>query len=258
MTAIAVRLATLQAVSLRRRRGLFWWSLVLTVGSMLLAYAILIGLHAADAAAHGPAGGVSNYRGSMDVLSLVTVLAATLLGTTAGAGDLGAGVFRDLVATGRPRPLLYLTCLAGALATLLPLVAAGYAVATGAAFAFAGGLEMPPAADVAGFAGYLAAVALAVCAIALGVAQLIGSRGIAIGVVLGWFLIVEHLLGAFTLLGVSREALVGVALDRLRPLVERDDSHMLAMSPVTALLVIAAWIAVALALGTWRASTRDL
>ena len=61
-------------------------------------------------------------------------------------------------------------------------------------------------------------VAVAVTTVlAVGLAELIGSRGIAIGVMLGWLLAGEQLLENISMLGRSREVLLGPALDRLRP-----------------------------------------
>jgi hypothetical protein len=43
----------------------------------------------------------------LDVLTVLAGVTAILIGTTAGAADVGSGVFRDLVATGRSRTALF-------------------------------------------------------------------------------------------------------------------------------------------------------
>jgi hypothetical protein len=57
---------------------------------------------------------------------LAGMVADVLVGTSAGTDDLSTGVFRELVATGRPRTQLFLAKVPGGLGLLLPLVAAAY------------------------------------------------------------------------------------------------------------------------------------
>src|SRR6185437_15164535 len=45
-----------EVLKLARRRGLMIWSALLTVGSVVLFYVILVALHAANASKHGHAG----------------------------------------------------------------------------------------------------------------------------------------------------------------------------------------------------------
>ena len=56
---------------------------------------------------YDPAGGIDNFTGSIELLTQIGVVAAILIGATAGAGDRGAGVFRELVVTGRSRLALF-------------------------------------------------------------------------------------------------------------------------------------------------------
>jgi hypothetical protein len=46
-------------------------------------------------------------RGLQGLAILIGPLAAAMIGTEAGAGDVATGVFRDLVATGRSRSLYF-------------------------------------------------------------------------------------------------------------------------------------------------------
>ena len=55
-------------------------------------------------------------------------LAAILIGVEAGAGDASAGVFRDLVATGRSRLALFASRVPAALALCWLVVLIGYAL----------------------------------------------------------------------------------------------------------------------------------
>ena len=102
MTAIALRMTGADFLKLRRRRWLGLLALFLTFGILLIIYAVTVIQHASDAAKYGPAGGSANFRDGLRVLALFFgPLAAILIGVEAGTGDASAGVFRDLVVTGR-------------------------------------------------------------------------------------------------------------------------------------------------------------
>ena len=57
------------------------------------------------------------------VLAMAGSVAGVIVGATAGAADIEAGVFRDLVATGRSRLALFFARVPGAWAIVLPLLA---------------------------------------------------------------------------------------------------------------------------------------
>ena len=81
------RLVGAELLKLRKRRGLVLSTLSLTVVPMIVAYIVLLILHAADAAKHGPAGGLENLSGSMDILSQLSVVAAILVVLIAAGVD---------------------------------------------------------------------------------------------------------------------------------------------------------------------------
>jgi hypothetical protein len=93
--------------ALRRRRALVAASLALIVGPMLVSVVVLAVLHAVNPGKYGPAGGVDNLGGALGLLTQIGSVAAVLIGVSAGGGDLGAGVFRELVVTGRSRLALF-------------------------------------------------------------------------------------------------------------------------------------------------------
>ena len=73
--------------------------------------------HASNPGKYGPAGGVQNFTDGLRVVALFFgPLAAILIGVEAGTGDASAGVFRDLVVTGRSRLALFATRVPAALA----------------------------------------------------------------------------------------------------------------------------------------------
>jgi hypothetical protein len=262
-----MRLVNAEILKLRKRRGLVIAVSTSTVLPMVVAYAILVSLHASDPAKHGPAGGTENLTGSLDVLSALSVVAATLVGSTLGTGDLGAGVFRELVVTGRSRIALFASRVPAGLALLVPIVGAAFAITAIASSVFTGdprpgseGVQDfgAPSASVllqsAAWLGMLTAVALVV---ALGVSSLIGSRGTAIGVLLAWWLVAMPLLMSLSTLGSLREGLLWSATERLRPAELAVTDATVSMSIAAAVAVVVAWVIVPLGAGAWRTATRD-
>jgi hypothetical protein len=250
------RLVRAEFLKLRKRRGLVISTFFLTLVPMLVAYAVLIILHATDPAEHGPAGSLDNFSGSLEVLTQLSAVAAILVGATLGAGDLGAGVFRELVVTGRSRLALFAARVPAGLGLLVLFAGAGFAITATAATVFAGSEDAPGGALLAHSAGWLALVVAPSFALSLGVASLLGSRGTSIGILLGWQLIVMPLLVQIGALGDFREGLVDAATNRLAPgaLV---DGTVVPMSLGAAVVVLVAWLAVPLAVGAWRTCTRD-
>jgi ABC-type transport system involved in multi-copper enzyme maturation permease subunit len=252
------RLISAEILKLRKRRGLLWSSIALVIGPQLVAYTVLAALHAADPAKYDPAGGVDNLTGGIQVLLTLGLVAAIMIGATAGAGDLHAGVFRELVVTGRSRIQLFLARVPGGLALLLPLAAISFAGSAIACALLAGNLESPsPSLLVKAGLWVLLGFTLQF-ALALGVASLVGSRSITIGVVLAWQLVIAPILVGFSKLGMAREFFPNAAFERLAPgPFAGHGSPDIPMSVVAAVAVLAGWLLVPLAVGAWRTATRD-
>ena len=90
------------------------WALVLVLAPLLLFFIVRALQHSSSPAEHAAAGGVSGYEDALPLLALFFgPLAAIMIGTDGGAGDLAAGVFRDLVVTGRSRVALFATASPG-------------------------------------------------------------------------------------------------------------------------------------------------
>ena len=251
------RLVGAEFLKLRKRRGLVLSTLALTVVPMIIAYTVLLILQAADAAKHGPAGGLVNFSGSMDMLSQLGVVAAILVGSTLGAGDLGSGVFRELVVTGRSRLALFSARVPAGLGLVFAVVGAGFAVTATASTVFAGSSEVPGAGLLVSSAAWLGLVTGLALVLALGVSSILGSRGTTIGILLGWQLIAMPLLLQIGALGSLRIGLLEAATDRLEPARLFEGGTTVPMSLAAGLAVIAAWIVVPLAAGAWRTCTRD-
>jgi hypothetical protein len=252
-----LRLVNAEFLKLRKRRGLVISGLVLTVLPMLIAYITLVVLHANNPGKNGPAGGMENFAGSMEILTLLGAVAAILIGSTLGTGDLGAGVFRELVVTGRSRLALFAARVPAGLALLLPLVGGAFAITAVAATLLAGSSEAPSGSLLVHSAGWLTLVTAPSFALALGVSSLVGSRGTSIGILLGWQLVAMPLLVQFGAVGALRQGLVDAATNRLAPAALVDGSVAVPISLGAAVVVLVAWMAVPLAAGAWRTCTRD-
>jgi hypothetical protein len=251
------RLVSAEFLKLRKRRGLVISTLALTVVPMIIGYTVLLSIRAANPAKHGPAGGLENLSGSMDMLSVLSIVAAILVGATLGAGDLGSGVFRELVVTGRSRLALFAARVPAGLALVLPSVGAGFAITATGSIVFAGSLDAPSASLLLGSAAWLALVTSLALVLALGVSSTIGSRGTTIGIVLGWQIVAAPVLLEIGTLGSLREGVLGAATDRLAPAALFEGSPPVPISIAAAGLVVAMWTIVPLAVGAWRTSTRD-
>ena len=251
------RLVRAELLKLRKRRALFWWSLVLTVGVVTVVFGIIEVLHLVNPAHHGPAGGIDGLQGSIIGLTLAGGIAAILVGAAAGTADVSSGVFRDLVATGRSRWELFAARAPGALAFFLPMITLGYIVVAVCSVTLAGSNRVPGASVIARGYGWVVLSTGFDVLLALGFSSLIGSRGTTIGVLIGWQHIASPLLAQLSLIGRFRQAMFTAALDRLNPLRTGDQGPLVVHSAAVAAIVLILWLAVFLASGGRRTATRD-
>jgi hypothetical protein len=243
-----------EILKLVRRRGLIAWSLILTVGCVLVAEVVLVVLHAVNAAHHGPAGGTENFKGVVLLLAGVGTVAAIIIGATAGTQDVANGVFRDLVVTGRKRTTLFDVRAPGALAVFLPMLALGFAIAVAVAFAFAGSRPTPSASLIAKYGEYSLATTCINIVLAIGLASMVNSR-VVVGVLIAWNAIVSHILISIGVLGNSRKLIDVAAAEHFLP---RDSSNAtVVMSTATALVVLLVWAAIFLSAGRWWTNRVD-
>jgi len=253
-------LSRAETLKLRKRRGLFVTVTVLTIVPQVIAYGILAILHAANPAHHGPAGGVANLGGGMSALILLGGVAAIIVGAASGADDFNAGVFRELVVTGRSRLALFGARIPGGLLYLLPFVAAAYALS-----AFVGGLangylQAPSTTLLIESGIWVLANAAFYFVIALGLASVTGSRAYTIGILIAWRTIVSHILAAISALGAAREAVPHISFVRLAPnavVKYVNEGPDIGTSVAAAVAVPIVWLVVASAAGAWRTATRD-
>ncbi len=250
-----LRLISAEVLKLRRRRGMLAIAVLLTLGLVLLVFAVMGVQHASNPDAHGPAGGLQNYRDGLGVLVTMALVVGAIVGGTAGTQDVESGVFRDLAATGRSRLSLFGARVTGAWAIVLPILAAAMAAMGGLAFAMAGSLPSPDAETiVAGTVAVLVAGALST-AMAVGLSALVGSRGPVIGILLAFFLAIQPLLAAIGFLGAVRQGIPVLFIGRI--------GHMSGQPGVeialgTAIAAAVAWTVVTLGLGAWKTTTREI
>jgi hypothetical protein len=249
-----VRLVAAEILKLRRRRGTMIWTALLTIGSVLIRVIILVALHAANPGKHGPAGGAENLKNLALLLGGLGTVAAILIGSAAGTQDVSAGVFRDLVVTGRPRRTLFAVRYPGALAVFGSLLVAAYAICVVTAYAFAGDRLSPTGSDVGHYAAYLALIGAVNIGVAIGLAAFASSR-VVVGVLIAWNAIVSHLLISIHSLGGARKFIDVAAAQHFLP--RGVDDTRVVMSAGTALLVLAAWVLVFQAAGRWWTERRD-
>jgi ABC-type transport system involved in multi-copper enzyme maturation permease subunit len=260
-SAIAVRMVGADFLKLRKKRGTLLWALVLVLAPLLIYFIVRAAQHSSSPLQDSPAGGVGGFKDALPLLALFFgPLAAIMIGTDGGAGDLAAGVFRDLVVTGRSRLALFGSRVPAAVGLCWLVVTAGYVVALIGVYALASGAPTPSAAlAVNGFLFTLFATGI-VCVVAVGFSSLTGSRPAALTVLIGWQLVASRILENIESLGSSRRLILTQAVAHFSPIGIDHGGRgggTVTMSTATAVIVALVWIALFLALGAWRTRTMD-
>lgn len=251
------KMVSSEVLKLRRNRGQFLTALLLTVGVVIVDFAVAEGLHLYNSTSHGPAGGTSNFHNLITILTFIGSTAAIIIGAYAGSSDESSGVFRDLVASGRSRTSLYLARVAGAILFYLPFLIAALALGIAGTIIFHGNLPNPTAGDFFRNAIVTIAVTIFYLTLSLGFASLTLSRSITVGVLLVWVLFAQRLIAAITFLGSSRKALPLVAQHALNSARGGPFSVPINEGVITAVIVLIVWSAVVLGLGAVRTVRMD-
>lgn len=222
-----MRLVNAEFLKLFRRTGLVLAAFGVTVVPALL-------MHTLD----------GRFGDHFGVLALLAVVAGIMVGSSLGTSDESSGVFRELVATGRPRLDLFAARVPAGLALVLLAALAGY-------------LVLAPDALVVEYAGWLGIVAAVSFALSLGVASVVGSAGQSIAILLALWLIVTPLVQNAESLEWLQDGLVITGLDRIMPseLIEGGPGRSISLAGAIAVLL--AWSVVPLLAGAWRTMTRD-
>ncbi|HEV2923145.1 MAG TPA: hypothetical protein VGW98_03865 [Solirubrobacteraceae bacterium] len=258
MTAIALRMVDADLLKLRKKRGMLVWALVLALLPVVVLFTVKAIQHSSTPAKYGPAGGTTGFTDGLRLLSaFFGPLAAILIGVEAGVGDSSAGVFRDLVVTGRSRLALFASRVPAALAVCWSVMIVGYLLVMLGTYAFAGNLPTPDGALILNGLGFTLLATGVVCVVAVGFASLTNSKPAAITALIGWQLVASPLIASISSLGSARDGVLSQALVHFSPVRFGDRAASVTMSAGVALIVLAAWLGVFLALGAWRTRTMD-
>jgi ABC-type transport system involved in multi-copper enzyme maturation permease subunit len=257
--AVAAQMFGADFLKLRKKRGILIWALVLAVAPVVLFFVIGAILHAANPSENGPAGGLSNFHIGMRLLGglFFGPLAAILIGVEAGTGDASAGVFRDLVVTGRSRLALFASRVPAALAVCWLVIVSAYLLVLLGTFVFASNQSTPDSALIFNSFGFLLLGSGALCAVAVGFASLTTSRPAAIIALIAWQVIASPLLASISIFGNVRNVILDQAITHFSPVELGDRVSNLSMSGGLAVVVIVGWLAVFLGLGAWRTARMD-
>jgi hypothetical protein len=257
---IAAQMFGADFLKLRKKRGTLIWALVLALGPVLIFFTVTAIQHASNPQKYGPAGGVSNFHDGLRVIALLFgPLAALLIGVEAGTGDASAGVFRDLVVTGRSRVALFSSRVPAALAMCFSVMGAAYALLLLGTFVFAGGLPTPDGSLVLNGLGFMLLSTGMLCAVAVGFAALTTSKPGAIIALIAWQIVASPVLANISSLGSARRGLLSQAVSHYSPIHLPEGGHgaTVTMSGGVAFIVLVAWLVVFLGLGAWRTRTMD-
>ena len=260
--AVAGQMIAADILKVRKRRSTIAWSLLLALVPLLLYFVISAAQHSSNPAEHAPAGGVNGYQDALQILAvLFGPLAAILIGIDAGAGDSAAGVFRELVVTGRSRLALFATRVPAAIALTWLVALVGYGALAIGTYALAGGAPTPDAAMMLNGLGFTLLSWGVICAVAVGFSSLTASKPAAAVVLIGWQLVASPIIANISSLGSSRELVLREAIDHFSPIPlggrPARGGEVVTLSPGAAVSVIAVWLVVFLLLGAWRTRTMD-
>ncbi len=257
--AVAAQMFGADFLKLRRKRGTLIWALVLALAPIAIMFAVEAIQHASDPSRHEPAGGLHSFHDGLRLLGglLFGPLVAILIGVEAGTGDASAGVFRDLVVTGRSRVALFFSRVPAALLLCWLVIASAYALILIGTFAFASNLPTPTASEALEGLGFVLLATGVLCVVAVGFASLTTSKPAAIIALIAWQVIASPLISSIGSLGGVRDAILSQAVSHFSPITLDGRATNLTLSGGTALVVLVGWLAVFLALGAWRTCTMD-
>jgi hypothetical protein len=258
-TAVAGQMIGADFLKLRKRRGTVIWSLLLALVPLLI-YFIVAGLqHSSNPSEHAPAGGTNGFTDTIRIVGAVFgPLAAILIGAEGGAGDAAAGVFRDLVATGRSRLALFGSRVPASILLSWIITCVAYAILAIGVVALASGSSTPSGADMLNGLGFCILSTGVICAVAVGFASVTTSRPATLTTLIGWQLVASPILANISSLGSARKLILSQAVFHFSPIAlgggRGAEVHM---GTGTAIAVMAGWLVVFLALGAWRTRTMD-
>jgi hypothetical protein len=248
-SAIAIQMAGADLLKLRKKRGTLIWALVLTMAPLAVFFVVNAIEHKSP-----------EYRDGLRALCLLFgPLAAILIGVEAGTGDASAGVFRDLVVTGRSRLALFASRVPAALAVCWSVIGGAYVLLALGVSTLSLGAPTPDTALLLNGLGFALLASGVMCVVAVGFSALTTSKPGAIIALIAWQIVASPVLANITSLGHARDGVLSQALAHFSP-VGIEGGHrgeIVTMSGITASIVLVIWLVVFLALGAWRTRTMD-
>ncbi len=258
MSEVALQMFGADLLKLRKKRSTLIWALVLALAPVLIFFAVKVVQHSSNAVKYEPAGGLQGYRDGLRAVAIFFgPLAAILIGVEAGAGDVSAGVFRDLVVTGRSRAALFASRIPAALTLCWSVVLGAFALLLIGTFAFSSNLPTPDAALIFNGLGFVLLSTGVICVVAVGFASLTGSKAASITALIGWQLVASPLVSQISSLGSARRGLLSESVVHFSPVETGGHGANVAVPEGTALIVIVVWLVVFVGLGAWRTRRMD-
>lgn len=266
---VAAQMFGADFLKLRKKRSILIWALVLALAPIVIMFVVGAIQHASNPTKYspttghiegfGPAGGMEAFHVGMRLLGglFFGPLVAILIGVEAGTSDTSAGVFRDLVVTGRSRIALFFSRVPAALLMCWLLIVSAYVLVLIGTFVFAGGLATPDGAEILNGLGFVVLATGVLCAVSVGFASLITSKPGAIIALIAWQVIASPLISSISSLGKVREIILNQAISHFSQVTLDGHATNLTLSTGVAVLVPIGWLAVFLALGAWRTRTMD-
>jgi predicted nucleic acid-binding Zn ribbon protein len=259
---IAMRMFGADFLKIRKKRGTLIWALVLALLPVIVFFVVGAIQHSSAPSEHGPAGGTSHFETCVQLLGglFFGPLVAILIGVEAGTGDLSAGVFRDLVVSGRSRVALFASRVPAALALCWAVIVSAFVLALIGTYAFASNLSTPSTSLILNSLGFVLLTTGVLCVVAVGFSSLVGSKPGSIIALIAWQLVAGPLIASISSLGGARRGVLDQALEHFSPLAPDRGRHgptLLTMSGATAVIVVVLWLVAFLALGAWRTRTMD-
>jgi len=255
---IALRMIGADFLKIRRRIGNVSVALFFACGPLIIFFIVRAAQHSSNPTNYGPAGGVEGFTDGIRVLALLFgALAAILIGTDAGAGDASAGVFRDLVVTGRSRLALFASRVPAALLLSWLVALVGFIVLLIGTFAFSSGSPNPSGSLIVDGLLFMLLTTGVVSVITVGLASLTTNRAVTIAIFIGWEFIASPLIASISSLGRSRRLDLSQAFAHFSPVHLGDRSMDVSMGTAEAIIVLAVWVVVFVGLGAWRTRAMD-
>lgn len=279
---MTLRMVSAELLKLRKRRMIVIATIAMTLGIAVLVLVAPEIYHLTHTGSD-PSGGTRGMQRGAVSLAFIGSVAALIVGSATGTGDVSTGIFRDLVATGRSRLALFGVRIPGSVLLFFPIVTVAYWVMAGLDVWFSSTAQVQlicPDGMVCGSGPSFAAPAFSAFGhwylwvllvtffdllIAIGLASLAGSRSLTIGVLLAFQLIAAPLLAIVTQFGGLRQFLFPQSFIALSPLSglggENSGIHIFGQqvttSVGTAWLVLVLWVVVVIAAGAYRTVRRD-